>query len=102
MALPPLECFLFPARKHPNALRSGYVIQNKLRAIGIRAGLPYPLTCHILRHGFFRLLKSKGVPLQVAARLGGHENINTTAMIYGHLDEDDLQKSYDEKIGGQP
>jgi hypothetical protein len=35
-----------------------------------------------------------------AACLGGHNSIRTTADIYGRQDLDELQKSYDDKVGG--
>lgn len=38
---------------------------------------------HILRHSAARLLKNKGVPLEVIKEFLGHESIQTTADIYG-------------------
>ena len=73
-------------------------IQRFLWRIGKDIGLPYRLTPHILRHGYFRLLKVRGVPLEMASRLGGHENISTTARIYGRLSDDDLQNAYDRAL----
>lgn len=73
-------------------------IAKMLRTVGKRAGLPYALTAHVLRHGWFRLMKTREVPVEVAAKLGGN-SIEVAATIYGRLDETDLQAIYDRRIG---
>jgi integrase len=69
------------------------------RALGKAAGLPYRVTAHILRHGFARLCKTREIPIEVAARLLGHNDITTTAKIYGRLAVYDLRTIYDKHIG---
>jgi len=91
---------VFPGGQYVRSARSNWWLNQMLRRLAQGAGLRYKLTCHTLRHGFFRLLKTRGVPLEVAARLGGHNSIRTTADVYGTLDLDDLQKSYDTLIEG--
>lgn len=70
-------------------------ILDMVRRLGEDAGLPYRLTTHVLRHGFVRLMKTKGVPVEMTARLAGHSSITTTVKIYGQLSDDDLQTAYD-------
>jgi integrase len=96
--LPP-EAFLLESPQHFAYPRSPRWIVQTLKAIGRRAGLPYALTTHLLRHGFARLCKTRGMPLEVTARLMGHEDVSTTAALYGRLDADDLQQVYDRVIG---
>jgi len=79
--------------------RSERAIRRILRRLGQVAGIPYRVTPHVLRHGYFRLLKTKGVPLEVASKLGGHSDIRVTAHIYGQMDTDDLQAAYDRHVG---
>lgn len=91
--------YLFASPRRPGYPRGSDWLERLTRRLGRVAGLPYPLTAHLLRHGFFRLCKTRGVPLEVASRLGGHRSITTTASIYGQMDADDLQAAYDRGIG---
>lgn len=70
-------------------------IERTLRRLGQEAGLPYKLTAHILRHGWFRAAKRRCLSLEVLAKLGGHQHISTTAMMYAPLSIDDLQEVYE-------
>jgi len=45
------------------------------------------LVCYCLRHTFCTDLKKKGVPVDIAMYLMGHEDIRMTANIYGHSDD---------------
>jgi integrase len=90
--------YLFESPRHRGYPRSPGWIDRTLARLGREAGLPYHVTAHVLRHGFTRLCKTNQVPLEVAARFLGHADINTTASIYGRLDEDDLQAVYDRQI----
>lgn len=92
------EEYLFASPRRPRYPRGSTWLEQLTRRLGRAAGLPYPLTAHLLRHGFFRLCKTHRVPLEVASRLGGHRSITTTAGIYGNLDADDLQAAYDRAI----
>ncbi|MGQ0550787.1 MAG: tyrosine-type recombinase/integrase [Armatimonadota bacterium] len=98
------DAWLFPSRQawakargHP---RSDTWVGQMLARLGRAAGLQYHLTPHLLRHGFVRMCKLKGVPLDVAAKLLGHNSIITTSKLYGRLDVSDLQTVYDRLIGG--
>ncbi|SHI87416.1 Phage integrase family protein [Dethiosulfatibacter aminovorans DSM 17477] len=50
---------------------------------------------HALRHTFCTLLAEEGVPIKTASVLMGHTDINTTAKIYTHVDQDQKQKAID-------
>ncbi len=91
--------YLFPSNSphhvgSPRGKQIGVLIKN----LGKRAGLPYTLTAHLFRHGWVRLMKVSGVPVEVTARLAGHSSIPTTSRLYGRLDVGDLQTSYDNHI----
>jgi site-specific recombinase XerC len=92
--------WLWQSTKHPAFPRGVKWIESLLHRLGRDAGLPYHLTAHLLRHGFVRLCKTREVPIEVTARLAGHNSIKTTAKLYGAMDIDDLQSSYDRHIGG--
>lgn len=47
------------------------------------------------------LLKTRGVSVDIAARLGGHSNIQLTVQVYGRLDDDDLQDADERAMGGE-
>lgn len=72
-------------------------INGGLRRIGKEARLPYKLTAHVLRHGFFRMCKERGMPIDAAAKLGGNSP-QMVLEIYGQFDIDDIQGLYDERI----
>lgn len=50
---------------------------------------------HALRHTFCTLLAEQGVPIKTASVLMGHTDINTTAKIYTHVDNEQKQKAMD-------
>lgn len=93
------EQWVLASEFHAPYARGGEWINARLAQFARDAALPYHLTAHVLRHGFVRLMKTRGVPIEVAARLAGHRDIRTTANLYGRLDVDDLQGVYDAKIG---
>lgn len=45
------------------------------------------LVCYCLRHTYCTDLQKKGVPVDIAKYLMGHEDIRTTANIYAHADD---------------
>lgn len=64
-------------------------VQHVCADIGRKAGID-GLTPHVLRHTYCHDLVSKGVGLEVVARLAGHSKIETT-MIYTQPGEDEMQ-----------
>ncbi len=80
--------------------RSKLRVGDALERIAKRTDLPYHLTAHLLRHGFTKMCKLKGMPLDVAAKLLGHNSILTTSRIYGQIDIGEVQSVYDEKLVG--
>lgn len=96
------DAWVFPSQhsSHSGMPRSDTWTGDLIRRLGREATLPYRVTPHVLRHGFVRLLKVRNVPLDVAAKLCGHNSIMTTSKLYGRLDVGDLQKIYDAQIVG--
>ena len=69
-------------------------IQDRLKQISIKQGMPGKVHPHMLRHSFAsHLLESSG-DLRAVQQLLGHENISTT-QVYTHLDFQHLAKVYD-------
>ncbi len=69
-------------------------VQNRLKLLGLNAGLLQSINPHMLRHSFAsHLLESSG-DLRAVQELLGHSNISTT-QIYTHLDFQHLSKTYD-------
>lgn len=92
------DAWLFTSRRRLDRSRGKQWIQQTIRRLGREAGLPYRLTPHVMRHGWVRLMKVKGVPVEVTARLAGHRSIRTTVELYGQLSEDDLKAVYDRHL----
>lgn len=65
-------------------------------SIGKKAGID-GLTPHILRHTYCHDLVSKGVPIEMVAKLAGHSKLETT-MIYTQPGEQEMQAAV-EKLG---
>jgi integrase/recombinase XerC len=71
------------------------VVQARLRAWGIRQGLPAHIHPHMLRHSFAsHVLQSSG-DLRAVQEMLGHASISTT-QVYTHLDFQYLAKVYDQ------
>lgn len=71
------------------------VVQNRLKAWGIKQGLPGNVHPHMLRHSFAsHVLQSSG-DLRAVQEMLGHASISTT-QVYTHLDFQYLAKVYDE------
>jgi integrase/recombinase XerC len=70
-------------------------VQNRLKAWGIKQGLPGLVHPHMLRHSFAsHVLQSSG-DLRAVQEMLGHASISTT-QVYTHLDFQYLAKVYDE------
>ena len=70
-------------------------VQSRLRAWGIRQGLPGHVHPHMLRHSFAsHVLQSSG-DLRAVQEMLGHASISTT-QVYTHLDFQYLAKIYDQ------
>ena len=70
------------------------VVQNRLKAWGIKQGLPGHVHPHMLRHSFAsHVLQSSG-DLRAVQEMLGHASISTT-QVYTHLDFQYLAKVYD-------
>lgn len=84
--------FLFPG---PGGRRlCPRTFQERLAALGRRAGLVKPLHPHLMRHTFATSLLRKGVDLKEVQELLGHNNLQTTA-IYLHVDVSRLKGAVD-------
>lgn len=70
-------------------------IQQRIRKMGLKTGMPQNIHPHMLRHSFAsHMLESSG-DLRAVQELLGHADISTT-QIYTHLDFQHLAKVYDQ------
>lgn len=80
--------------QHGDAI-SPRTVQSRLRAWGIKQGLPSHVHPHMLRHSFAsHVLQSSG-DLRAVQEMLGHASISTT-QVYTHLDFQYLAKIYDQ------
>jgi|SRR5579859_4189435 len=80
--------------RHGNAI-SPRTVQSRLKAWGIKQGLPGHVHPHMLRHSFAsHVLQSSG-DLRAVQEMLGHASISTT-QVYTHLDFQYLAKVYDQ------
>ena len=58
---------------------SYYVYLTRLKTIGLKAGLAFPLTAHVGRHTFATLITlENGMPIETVSRMLGHGNLKMT------------------------
>ena len=70
-------------------------IENEIKKISERAGLINKnIRPHNLRHTFASVMIKNGCPVEMVQQLLGHSKISTT-MIYTHLDQEDVRRSYE-------
>ncbi len=80
--------------QHGKAI-SARTIQKVVEDSGERAGIPFHLHPHMIRHSFATHLLDNGADLRVVQELLGHENLSTT-QIYTHVTQDRLRKVVDQ------
>jgi integrase/recombinase XerC len=73
---------------------SGRVVQQRVKAVALRLGIPADVHPHVLRHSFAsHLLQSSG-DLRAVQEMLGHASISTT-QVYTRLDFQHLASAYD-------
>lgn len=61
-------------------------VNRSLKKIGVRLGLPIPLTMYVSRHSWASIAKSKNIPLSVISEGMGHDSEATTRIYLASLD----------------
>lgn len=103
----PKQGFLFPAVSSLN--NKGHISVTEINRIVAKAGKrahlnnPIPelknINPHILRHSCARILKDKGLSLEVVQRVLGHLSFKTTMDLYGTKSISEMDKELKEKVG---
>jgi Phage integrase family len=75
--------YLFQGRKYKLVVRRSY--QEDFQRSAARAGLPPEFIPHSLRHLYAFTALAEGVPITEVSRWLGHNSIEVTHQIYGHL-----------------
>jgi integrase len=75
--------YLFQGRKHKLVVRRSY--QQDFQCAAARAGLPPEFIPHSLRHLYASTALAEGIPITEVSRWLGHNSIEVTHQIYGHL-----------------
>ncbi|MAG47939.1 hypothetical protein CL617_05005 [archaeon] len=99
--------YLFPAVSSLNQV--GYISPTEINRIVAKAGKkaqlhnPNPelknINPHILRHSCARILKDKGLSLEVVQKVLGHLSYKTTMDLYGTKSISEMDKELREKVG---
>jgi len=99
--------YLFPAVSSLN--KKGHISTTEINRIVAKAGHraqinnPNPelknINPHILRHSCARMLKDKGLSLEVVQRVLGHLSYKTTMDLYGKKTIDEMDEELQEKVG---
>ncbi len=75
--------YLFQGRKYKLVIRRSY--QEDFQRSAARAGLPPEFIPHSLRHLYASTALAEGIPITEVSRWLGHNSIEVTHQIYGHL-----------------
>jgi len=99
--------YLFPAVSNLN--KKGHITPTEINRIVAKAGNraqiknPIPelknINPHILRHSCARMLKDRGLSMEVVQRVLGHLSYKTTMDLYGTKSISDMDKELKEKVG---
>ncbi len=99
--------FLFPAVSSLN--KNGHISPTEINRIVAKAGHrgqirnPNPelknINPHILRHSCARMLKDKGLSLEVVQKVLGHLSYKTTMDLYGTKSVSEMDTELQEKVG---
>ena len=77
-------------RQYKNA---SHLVNDKLKKLGERLGLPVPLTSYVARHAWASIAKSKNIPLSIISEAMGHDSENTTRIYLASLDTSVVDKA---------
>jgi len=75
--------YLFRGRKYKLVVRRSY--QEDFQRAAAKAGLPPEFIPHSLRHLYASTSLAQGIPITEVSRWLGHQSIEVTHQIYGHL-----------------
>jgi len=75
--------YLFQGRKYKLVVRRSY--QEDFQRAAAKAGLPPEFIPHSLRHLYASTALAEGIPITEVSRWLGHNSIEVTHQIYGHL-----------------
>ncbi len=70
-----------------------HLVNNKLRMIGMKLGLPIPLTTYVARHGWASIAKSMNISISTISEAMGHDSENTTRIYLASLDTSLVDKA---------
>ena len=103
----PNKGYLFPAKSSLN--EHGHITPTQINRIVAKAGAraqlnnPHPdlknINPHMLRHSCARILKDKGMSLEVVQRVLGHLSFKTTMDLYGTKSISEMDSELKEKVG---
>lgn len=77
-------------RQYKNA---SHLVNDKLKKLGERLGLPVPLTSYVARHAWASIAKSKNIPVSTISEAMGHDSENTTRIYLASLDTSVVDKA---------
>lgn len=77
-------------RQYKNAT---HLVNDKLKKLGEKLGLPIPLTSYVARHGWASIAKSKNIPLSTISEAMGHDSEKTTRIYLASLDTSAVDKA---------
>lgn len=88
----PLSEYLLPIIKPMNSdertqyQNAMYLINRKLKEIGMMIGVQLPLTMYVARHSWASVAKNKNVPISVISEGMGHDSELTTQIYLASLE----------------
>lgn len=72
--------------EHKQYKNTEHLVNDKLKKIGKKLGLPIPLTTYVARHTWASIAKNKNIPITIISEAMGHDSEGTTRIYLASLD----------------
>lgn len=78
---------------HAQYINAAHTMNDRLKKIGERIGLEFPLTSYVARHSWASIARSKNISISIISEAMGHDSESTTRIYLASLDTSSVDKA---------